>query len=101
MELKTATIFFLTIFPLICTPCPDILFTASQGGTRGPLVAVRTVSVFSWLYGYMAVGLFAVAQAISDNSRRKLEAVAGTMLTWGTIEMTSQVQWEVIRNHGE
>lgn len=39
MEVKSLILFFLTVFPLICTPGPDILFTASQGISKGRLAA--------------------------------------------------------------
>ena len=43
MEVKLLILFFLTVFPLICTPGPDILFTASQGIPKGRLAALRAV----------------------------------------------------------
>ncbi len=52
MEFETALLFFLTVFPLICTPGPDILFTASQGVTRGRGAAIR--AVIGVLLGYTA-----------------------------------------------
>jgi threonine/homoserine/homoserine lactone efflux protein len=58
MELKTATLFFFTVFPLICTPGPDILFTASQGITRGQLAAVRAVT--GVLLGYTAHAILSI-----------------------------------------
>ncbi len=58
MELKTAMLFFLSVFPLICTPGPAILFTASQGVTRGQLAAIRAVS--GVLLGYTAHALLSV-----------------------------------------
>lgn len=58
MELKTAALFFLTVFPLICTPGPDILFTASQGITRGQLAAIR--AVMGVLLGYTAHAILSV-----------------------------------------
>lgn len=66
MELKTATLFFLTVFPLICTPGPDILFTASQGVTRGQVAAIRAVS--GVLLGYTAhaiLSAFGIAALVS------------------------------------
>ncbi len=67
MEFKTALLFFLTVFPLICTPGPDILFTASQGVTRGQIAAIRAVA--GVLLGYTAhailsaIGLAALVSA--------------------------------------
>ncbi len=58
MEFKTAMLFFLTVLPLICTPGPDILFTASQGVTRGQLAAIRAVT--GVLLGYTAHALLSV-----------------------------------------
>ncbi len=55
MELKNHVLFFLTVFPLICTPGPDILFTASQGLSRGRLAAIRAVT--GVLLGYAAHGI--------------------------------------------
>lgn len=52
MKFETALLFFLTVFPLICTPGPDILFTASQGVTRGKIAAIRAVT--GVLLGYTA-----------------------------------------------
>ncbi len=52
MELNTLLLFVLTVFPLICTPGPDILFTASQGLANGQYAAVR--AVIGILLGYAA-----------------------------------------------
>lgn len=58
MDFKTGLLFFLTVFPLICTPGPDILFTASQGVTRGQVAAIRTVT--GVLLGYTAHAILSV-----------------------------------------
>ena len=52
METSTLLLFFLTVFPLICTPGPDILFTASQGLSSGKSGAIR--AVIGILLGYSA-----------------------------------------------
>lgn len=44
MELTTLLLFAFTALPLICTPGPDILFTASQGLSSGPQRAVGAVA---------------------------------------------------------
>lgn len=48
----TLFLFFLTVFPLICTPGPDILFTASQGLSNGRSAALNAVTGI--LLGYSA-----------------------------------------------
>jgi threonine/homoserine/homoserine lactone efflux protein len=52
MSLGTLVLFFITVFPLICTPGPDILFTASQGLSRGKPAALKAVTGI--LLGYTA-----------------------------------------------
>lgn len=52
MSSGTLFLFFLTVFPLICTPGPDILFTASQGLSNGRSAALNAVSGI--LLGYSA-----------------------------------------------
>ncbi len=52
MELNTLFLFIITVFPLICTPGPDILFTASQGLANGKSAALRAVAGI--LLGYAA-----------------------------------------------
>ncbi len=44
MALGTLLLFFITVFPLICTPGPDILFTASQGLSKGRSAALKAVA---------------------------------------------------------
>lgn len=66
MEIKTALLFFLTVFPLICTPGPDILFTVSQGISRGRIAALR--AVIGVLLGYTAhaiLSVFGIAALVS------------------------------------
>jgi len=52
MSLGTLFLFFLTVFPLICTPGPDILFTASKGLLNGRSAALNAVTGI--LLGYAA-----------------------------------------------
>lgn len=52
MSSGTLFLFFLTVFPLICTPGPDILFTASQGLSNGRSAALNAVTGI--LLGYSA-----------------------------------------------
>jgi threonine/homoserine/homoserine lactone efflux protein len=52
MSFGTLLLFFLTVFPLICTPGPDILFTASQGLSNGRAAALNAVAGI--LLGYSA-----------------------------------------------
>jgi threonine/homoserine/homoserine lactone efflux protein len=62
MEPTTLILFAFTVFPLICTPGPDILFTASQGLANGYPAAVRAVTGI--LLGYTAhAGLSALGIA--------------------------------------
>lgn len=66
MELNSLILFFLTVFPLICTPGPDILFTASQGIAKGRLAALRAVA--GVLLGYAAhaiLSAFGIAALVS------------------------------------
>ena len=66
MEVKSLILFFLTVFPLICTPGPDILFTASQGISKGRLAALRAVG--GVLLGYSAhaiLSAFGIAALVS------------------------------------
>jgi threonine/homoserine/homoserine lactone efflux protein len=52
MSSGTLFLFFFTVFPLICTPGPDILFTASQGLSNGRSAALNAVAGI--LLGYSA-----------------------------------------------
>jgi threonine/homoserine/homoserine lactone efflux protein len=66
MEINSLILFFLTVFPLICTPGPDILFTASQGISKGRLAALRAVA--GVLLGYTAhaiLSAFGIAALVS------------------------------------
>ena len=66
MSWGTLFLFFLTVFPLICTPGPDILYTASQGISKGRLAALRAVA--GVLLGYVAhatLSVFGVAALVS------------------------------------
>ena len=66
MELNSLILFFLTVFPLICTPGPDILFTASQGISKGRLAALCAVA--GVLLGYSAhaiLSAFGIAALVS------------------------------------
>ncbi len=66
MNTSTLVLFFLTVFPLICTPGPDILFTASQGISKGRQAALRAVT--GVLLGYAAhavLSAFGVASLVS------------------------------------
>jgi len=66
MEAKSLILFFLTVFPLICTPGPDILFVASQGISKGQLAALR--AVLGILTGYTAhavLSAFGIAALVS------------------------------------
>lgn len=55
MNPETLLLFFFTVFPLICTPGPDIIFTASQGFSLGRVAALR--AVMGVLLGYTAHAL--------------------------------------------
>lgn len=55
MNPETLLLFFFTVFPLICTPGPDIIFTASQGFSLGRVAAMR--AVMGVLLGYTAHAL--------------------------------------------
>lgn len=66
MSFGTLLLFFLTVFPLICTPGPDILFTASQGLSKGRSGALRAVA--GVLLGYAAhaiLSAFGIATLVS------------------------------------
>lgn len=52
MNWETVLLFSLTVFPLICTPGPDILYVASQGLSGGKIGAMR--AVIGVLLGYSA-----------------------------------------------
>lgn len=59
MSIGTLSLFFLTVFPLICTPGPDILFTASQGVSKGRSAALCAVAGI--LLGYSAHAVLSAA----------------------------------------
>jgi threonine/homoserine/homoserine lactone efflux protein len=66
MSSGTLLLFFITVFPLICTPGPDILFTASQGLSKGRAAALRAVA--GVLLGYTAhavLSAFGVAALVT------------------------------------
>jgi len=68
MTLGTLFLFFLTVIPLICTPGPDILYTASQGISKGRSAALRAVA--GVLLGYSAhavLSAFGVAALVSTS----------------------------------
>lgn len=68
MSSGTLLLFFLTVLPLICTPGPDILFTASQGISNGRIAALRAVA--GVLLGYSAhavLSAFGVAAVVSTS----------------------------------
>ncbi|MFW2365009.1 MAG: hypothetical protein ACN4GW_01220 [Desulforhopalus sp.] len=48
MEIKTATLLFLTVFPLICTPGPDIISDNGRGKLEtvaGAMLAWATIKM--------------------------------------------------------
>ncbi|SDP39005.1 LysE family translocator [Desulforhopalus singaporensis] len=66
MDGGTLLLFFITVFPLILTPGPDIIFTASQGLARGRAAALKAVAGI--LLGYTAHGIlsaFGIAALVS------------------------------------
>ena len=66
MEARSLLLFFLTVFPLICTPGPDILFIASQGISKGQLASFRAVA--GVILGYAAhaiLSAFGIAALVS------------------------------------
>jgi threonine/homoserine/homoserine lactone efflux protein len=66
MSVGTLLLFFLTVLPLICTPGPDILYTASQGLSKGRTAALRAVA--GVLLGYTAhavLSAFGVAALVA------------------------------------
>ena len=77
MSSGTLFLFFLTVFPVICTPGPDILFTASQGLSNGRLAALNAVSG-RWL-GYSA---HAVLSAVGIAALVSASPFMFSMLKW-------------------
>lgn len=77
MNTATLVLFFLTVFPLICTPGPDILFTASQGLCRGRSAALRAVA--GVLLGYTA---HAVLSALGIAALVAASPLLFSMLKW-------------------
>ena len=77
MEIKTLALFFLTVFPLICTPGPDILFTASQGIAKGRSAALRAVA--GVLIGYAA---HAVLSALGIAAVVSASPILFSLLKW-------------------
>ena len=67
MDPSTLALFALTVLPLICTPGPDILFTAPEGLSRGRPGALRAVAGVLLGYathaGLSAVGVAAIVAA--------------------------------------
>jgi threonine/homoserine/homoserine lactone efflux protein len=97
MELNTLFLFFVTVFPLICTPGPDILFTASQGLTNGHAAAFRAVTGI--LLGYAA---HAVLSALGIAALVSASPFLFAMLKWiGVIYLfvlASQMLYSAISN---
>lgn len=90
MDTKTALLFFITVLPLICTPGPDILFTASQGISRGKLAATRAVTGI--LLGYTAHALLSacgIAALVSASPIlfTALKWIGVMYLLWLTIQI--------------
>ncbi|MGF1704694.1 LysE family translocator [Enterovibrio norvegicus] len=66
MSSATIFLFLLTVVPLICTPGPDILYTASQGISKGKTAAMRAVA--GVLLGYSAhaiLSAFGIATVVA------------------------------------
>ena len=66
MSSATIFLFLLTVVPLICTPGPDILYTASQGISKGKTAAIRAVA--GVLLGYSAhamLSAFGIATVVA------------------------------------
>ena len=77
MSSGTLLLFFLTVFPLICTPGPDILFTASQGLSNGRSAALNAVTGI--LLGYSA---HAVLSAVGIAALVSTSPFTFFMLKW-------------------
>ena len=66
MSWETLLLFSITVIPLICTPGPDIIYTVSQGLSKGRASALRAVA--GVLLGYSAhavLSAFGVAALVS------------------------------------
>jgi threonine/homoserine/homoserine lactone efflux protein len=96
MELNTLFLFFITVFPLICTPGPDILFTASQGLANGHSAALRAVGGI--LMGYTA---HAVLSALGIAALVSASPFLFSLLKWiGVVYLfflASQMLYSAIR----
>lgn len=69
MNTGNVLLFLLTVIPLICTPGPDIIFTASQGLSNGRSGALRAVA--GVLFGYTAhavLSVFGIAALVSTSA---------------------------------
>ena len=66
MPSDTLLLFALTVFPLVCSPGPDILFVASQGLCRGRAAARRaTLGILAGYSVHALLAAFGIAALLS------------------------------------
>ncbi|MGW8195114.1 MAG: LysE family translocator [Desulforhopalus sp.] len=95
MSCETAGIFFITVFPLICTPGPDILFITSQGLCGGRRSALRAVA--GVLLGYSA---HAVLSAYGVAAIVAASPVLFGLLKWLGIFYLAFLALQMLRSSG-
>ncbi|SDY31132.1 Threonine/homoserine/homoserine lactone efflux protein [Lysobacter sp. yr284] len=85
MDLHTALLFCATVFPLICTPGPDMLFVASQslgGGAAAGLRATAGVCAGYLLHSLLAALGLAALVAASPLLFQALRWIGVAYLAW-------------------
>lgn len=85
MDLHTALLFCATVFPLICTPGPDMLFVASQslgGGAAAGLRATAGVCAGYLLHSLLAALGLAALVAASPPLFQALRWIGVAYLAW-------------------
>lgn len=85
MDLHTAALFCATVFPLICTPGPDMLFVASQslgGGAAAGLRATAGVCAGYLLHSLLAALGLAALVAASPPLFQALRWIGVAYLAW-------------------
>lgn len=93
MDITTLILFSLTVLPLICTPGPDIFFTASQGLSNGRSGAIRAVA--GVLLGYSA---HAVLSAFGIAALVAASPLLFSTLKWAGVAYLGFLAFQMLRS---
>ena len=93
MDWETVLLFSLTVLPLICTPGPGILFTASQGLSSGRRAALR--AVMGVLLGYT---VHAVLSAFGVAALVVASPLLFALLKWAGVVYLGFLAFQMLRS---